>query len=123
MATLSLANVLQKGAKADTVSSCISNMTPADAKKWMGQNAKYVALATGDVLFIPYGTITWIVGTSPTPSSTAWFPVLSEKLFLSMEPKVREEVTRCTDDFLKGVETVAPWDRLGPVVTRFMGVA
>ena len=98
------------------------HMTPAEAKRWMKSNASYVSLDTGDMIWLPYGSVPWTISTSDASSFAVWLPVMSEALYLQTNEEVRKEIVKVTDEFLSQTGDVYPWSKTADSIKRWLGV-
>ena len=122
MITLNVSNILEKGARSTTLTDVLAHMTPAEAKKFMNDNSKYVVLQVGNTLWLPFGHTVWTVGTSTEAAVLMWQPVLAESLYVKLPQKVITDIKETMDAFLTSAQQEPPWNKHYESVRRWMGM-
>ena len=94
--------IVQQGSCVTSFHSMLQALTPADAKRWMQKSSSVVSLATGSLLWIPYGYFPWLIGTSSAISYCLWLPVFSPSLMSAQSGVARGAVSDYITTFVKG---------------------
>ena len=67
----------------------LQGLAPAEAKRWLSEHAKFANLAEGDIAWVPYGFVPWMVSTSSGHSFATFTPVFSPALAGEIHESVR----------------------------------
>ena len=76
----------------------------------MTDSAEYVYLEKGDICFVPFGYVSWILGVSEGHNLSVMVPLLSQPLLSKSDRKVQIEVVKHLGDVLEAVRGNTPWN-------------
>ena len=98
----------------------LNGLAPADAKKWLGAECHFVTLAEGEMLFIPFGFVTWYVSLTTPHSVVLHVPVLSDSLYKDLVAPVRNEIASNMMSFLDANGNKPPFGKSMPTIKRWI---
>ena len=99
----------------------LQQLSPAEAKKWMGKKAKYIVVSAGTTVWIPYGHVTWIIGTSEANSYGVLCPIFNQEL-LKKCGILKGEVTKFVGEFLNDPSSDGEWTPYRADMLKCLGV-
>lgn len=99
----------------------LNGLTPAEAKAACDEMANFQVLEQGCVMYVPYGTVFWMVAHSDAPAVVVSVPLLCDKLYMSTNHETREQI-KSHIKFFTDSATVAPgpWQSAAVPLARFM---
>ena len=113
IATFSVDEVVDCGSTPHDVNAMFCGLTPTDARKWMDQHGgPTVQLVEGNVVWLPYGTLAYLVGVAEV-NNVVTVPIFSRHLLTSMTDKARKALSAFTLGTIKAAKENAPFTLIG----------
>ena len=98
----------------------LCQMSPVDAKQFLGNHSEVLTLKAGSAIWIPAGRLVWSIGADEKPSSLLLVPVLSTALFAQESEQKRKAIVSHVVDFVEKKAGAQPWAEIGDALSGWM---